>query len=62
MSNIFADSNRASLRYIAETVGNWGVTPVSGVARLLRLTASTLAAKKETKVSDELRFDRMVSS
>jgi hypothetical protein len=59
---IFADSNRASIRAIPESVINWGVTPVSGNARALRLTSSTLSAKKNTKVSDELRFDRMVGS
>lgn len=60
--SIFADSNRVSIRAIPESVTNWGVTPVSGNARALRLTSSTLAAKKNTKVSDELRFDRMVGS
>ena len=60
--SIFADSNRASIRAIPESVSNWGVTPTSGNARALRLTSSTLAAKKNTKVSDELRFDRMVGS
>ena len=60
--SIFADSNRASIRAIPESVTNWGVTPSTGNARALRLTSSTLEAKKNTKVSDELRFDRMVGS
>ena len=56
----FADSNRASIRYIAESV--FGTTPTSGKTRQLRFTSSTLTATKETVVSDELRADRMVSS
>jgi hypothetical protein len=59
---IFADSNRVSIRAIPEAFTNWGVTPVNGATRAIRLTSSNLIAKKETKVSDELRFDRMVSS
>lgn len=62
MANIFADSNRASIRYIAESTSAWGETPASGATRLLRFTSSSLAATKETVVSDELRADRMVSS
>jgi hypothetical protein len=58
----FADSNRASIRYIAEDTADWGVTPASGNTRALRFTSSSLAASKETVVSDELRADRMVSS
>lgn len=56
----FADSNRVSLRFIAEAV--WGTTPASGNTRELRLKSSSLAANKETVVSDELRADRMVGS
>jgi hypothetical protein len=56
----FADSNRVSLRYIAETV--WGTTPASGSSRELRIRSSSLSATKETVVSDELRADRMVGS
>ena len=56
----FADANRAAIRFIEETT--WGVTPASGSAREMRLTSSSLAASKETVVSDELRADRMVSS
>lgn len=58
----FADSNRVSLRYIAESTSNWGVTPATGAVRELRLRSSSLAAAKETIVSDELRADRMVGS
>lgn len=58
----FADSNRASIRYIAESTAAWGVTPANGKSRLLRFTSSSLSANKETTVSDELRADRMVSS
>lgn len=59
---VFADSNRASIRYIPESIAAWGVTPVDGKSRQLRFTSSTLSANKETVVSDELRADRMVSS
>lgn len=55
----FADSNRALVRYLAEAA--WGTTPSSGVTREARITGSTLAAAKETVVSNELRADRMVS-
>jgi hypothetical protein len=58
----FADSNRASIRFIAEDTADWGVTPASGNVRELRFTSSSLVASKETVVSDELRADRMVSS
>lgn len=58
----FADSNRASIRYIIEDPNCWGDTPTSGITRALRFTSSSLAASKETVVSDELRADRMVSS
>jgi hypothetical protein len=55
-----AESNRASIRYIKEAV--WGTTPGSGTTREFRLTGSSLAASKQTKVSDELRADRMVAN
>lgn len=58
----FSDANRASLRYIQESNTLWGTTPASGNTRAIRLTSSSIAAGKETVVSDELRFDRMVSS
>lgn len=58
----FSDSNRASLRFIKESNTNWGVTPTSGVTKEMRITSSSLAASKETVVSDELRSDRMVSA
>lgn len=59
---IYADSNRASLRFAKESNTNWGVTPTSGVTKEMRITSSSLAANKDTVVSDELRFDRMVSA
>lgn len=55
----FADANRAQIRYIEEA--SFGVTPAAGTTREVRLTSSSLAAGKETVVSDELRADRMVS-
>lgn len=55
----FADANRASIRVVEESV--WGTTPASGNTREIRLTSSSLAANKETAISDELRSDRMVS-
>lgn len=58
----FADSNRVSLRYIAEDVSAWGVIPVNGNVRDMRLTSSSIAVTKGTKVSNEIRADRMVSS
>lgn len=58
----FADSNRASLRYILENSAAWGVTPASGSPREMRITGSQLAAQKETQTSNELRSDRMVSN
>lgn len=57
----FADSNRASLRYIPEVSSTWGVMPLSGNTREARITGTSLAASKETVVSNELRADRMVS-
>lgn len=56
----FADSNRASLRYLAEDTNAWGTTPSSGSPREMRITGSQLAPQKETVTSDELRSDRMV--
>lgn len=56
----FADSNRASMRMLAEDPNGWGIVPASGSPRELRIKTSKLAPKKETKMSDELRSDRMV--
>jgi len=56
-----AESNRAILRYLAEATDCWGVTPASGSSREMRITSSSLAAEKETVVSDEIRADRMIS-
>ncbi|UIS25211.1 putative major tail tube protein [Erythrobacter phage vB_EliS-L02] len=61
-NKLLADSNRASLREIIESNSAWGTTPASGVTRNRRFTSSSLAATKETTVSDEIRADRMVSS
>lgn len=58
----FSDSNRASLRFIKESNTAWGITPTTGVTKEMRITSSSLAASKETVVSDELRSDRMVSA
>lgn len=55
-----AESNRAGLRYIPETV--WATTPASGNTRAVRLTSSSLSASKETAISEEIRADRMVPS
>lgn len=60
MSGNFADSNRASLRAMAEDPNAWGVTPATGASREMRFNSSKLAPKKETKTSDELRADRMI--
>lgn len=62
MVNIFADSNRARMRYIKESDSQWGETPATGVTRELRYTGSTLNAQKDTAVSEEIRADRMVPS
>lgn len=62
MAGNFADSNRASLRYLLEDANAWGVTPGTGAPREMRITGSQLAAQKETVTSDELRSDRMVSN
>lgn len=58
----FADSNRAGIKLIQENNLTWGISPTSGKTRDIRITSSSLAAEKETVVSDELRSDRMVSS
>lgn len=60
MAGNFADSNRASLRYLLEDSNAWGVTPATGAPREMRITGSQLAAQKETVTSEELRSDRMV--
>lgn len=59
---LLADSNRASLRELAEADDCWGQAPASGVTRARRFTSSSITATKETTVSDEIRDDRMVSS
>jgi len=56
----FADSNRVGIKILEEVT--WGTTPAGGSTRELRLTSSSLAANKETVVSDEIRADRMVSA
>lgn len=60
MAGNFADSNRASLRYLLEDANAWGVTPANGSPREMRITGSQLAYQKETVTSEELRSDRMV--
>lgn len=62
MSTLYSDSNRASLRLLKESNTAWGVTPASGKTKEVRITSSSIAANKDTVVSDELRSDRMVSS
>jgi hypothetical protein len=59
---LLADSNRASLRELAEADDCWGQAPETGVTRARRFTSSSITATKETTVSDEIRDDRMVSS
>lgn len=59
MVAIFADSNRARMRYIRTTSG-WGTIPTSGKTRELRYNGSTITASKQTVISDEIRADRMV--
>ena len=56
-----AESNRVVLRYLKEANNCWGVTPASGSSREMRITSSSLAASKETVISNEIRADRMVS-
>ena len=60
MVAIFADSNRARMRYI-KSVDGWGTVPANGRTRELRYTGSSMNAAKETAVSEEIRADRMVS-
>ena len=60
MVAIFADSNRARMRYI-KAVDGWGTIPVAGRTRELRYTGSSMTASKETATSEEIRADRMVS-
>lgn len=55
-----AESNRASLRFIAEAT--WGTTPGSGTTKEMRYTSSSLVTGKETQTSNEIRADRMVSN
>lgn len=55
-----AESNRASIRLIKEAT--WGTTPTSGVTKQVRLTKSGLETSKDTKVSEEIRSDRMIPS
>jgi hypothetical protein len=59
MVAIFADSNRARMRYIRTTDG-WGTIPTAGSTRELRYTGSTVTASKQTVISDEIRADRMI--
>lgn len=61
MVAIFADSNRARIRFIKEDPNTWGQSPTSGKTRELRYTGSTLNANKNTVTSEEIRADRMVS-
>lgn len=61
MVQIFADSNRARLRFLKEDDNAWGTTPSTGRTREMRYTGSTINANKETAVSEEIRADRMVS-
>lgn len=58
--NTFANSNRTKLAYLAESA--WAQTPTSGSPREMRIKTSKLSLKKETKMSDEIRADRMVPS
>lgn len=60
MVAIFADSNRARMRYIKSFDG-WGTIPATGRTRELRYTGSSVTASKETTTSEEVRADRMVS-
>jgi len=55
-----AESNRTSIKYLKEVT--WGATPNSGTVREMRVTSSTLASDKKTKISAEIRADRMVSN
>lgn len=55
-----AESNRVSIRTLKEVT--WATTPASGVTKELRYTSASLAPTKETKTSEEIRADRMVSA
>lgn len=57
---IFADSNRARMRY-TKSVDGWATIPANGRTRELRYTSSSVTATKETAISEEIRADRMVS-
>ncbi len=59
-----AESNRVVVRVVAEDPACWAVTPTASdtKTRELRITSSSLAAAKETAVSNEIRADRMVPS
>ena len=56
---IFATTNRANLRLLPEA--QWGETPDTGVTREVRMTSHSMATKKNTVKSNEIRDDRMVS-
>lgn len=53
-----AESNRAQLLYLSEVT--WGTTPGSGTVKTMRMLNSGIAVSKDTKMSDEIRADRMV--
>lgn len=53
-----AESNRAQLLYLAEA--SWGTTPGSGTVKTMRMLNSSISVTKDTKMSDEIRADRMV--
>lgn len=55
-----AESNRASLKFVPEAT--WGTVPTTGVVQEMRITSSSIVAGKETKTSEEIRSDRMVSN
>lgn len=57
---MFADSNRADVRVIPEVT--WGTTPASGTSKQVRYTSHSINPTKETRASDEIRADRMVST
>lgn len=51
-----AQTNRVALRYARESV--WGETPQTPAATALRITAESLAHRKRTALSREIRADR----
>lgn len=55
----FSVTNRSNIRFIPEV--SWGVTPASGTTREGRFTSHSMAVKKNTVKSQEIRDDRMVS-